>query len=262
MDEQIKVVEKPKSKIWLVLIVVVLVIVAVVIFLKKPQSSKDDGPPLLIKNLPINLAPYDAATGMAGDLKFTQEDLQFNTLYMDFAFEIPASPDFPSKKNPQPTFIAPLGTKVRSMVDGTVAAVGKLYSDDYSIAVSDGKSQYMYETEHVKNPLVEVGDTVKAGDVIAEVSDFSGNAKEFGLGMVEMGILKGGNPPSHLCPFLYLDPAVKDKITNDIKTLYTDWNIYKGKTIYDLSVYKTIGCLDEEGSIEDNNDSTTGRAAN
>ena len=261
MNEKNEIVKKSKSWIWIVVVVVVLVIIAAVVYSIKPQPSKNDEPPLLIKNLPIKLAPYDPSTGMAGDIKFIKDEVQFDALYMDYAFEIPASPDYPAKKNPQPTFVAPLGTKVRSMVDGKVVAIGKLYSNDYSIAVSDGKGQYRYETEHVINPRVKVGDTVKAGDIIAEVSDLSGGAANLGLGIVEIGILKGGQSPTHICPYLYLDPTVKDKITNDLKTLYSDWNSYKGKTIYDLNDYQTIGCLSEE-NISDNNSSATGNPAN
>jgi len=271
MDENIEVGEKPRSKVWIVLIIVMLVITAIVIYIVKLQPKKDsnsttsnsantDGPPLLIKSMPVKFAPYDPATGMAGDFKFTKADLQFDALYMDYAFEIPASPDYPAKRNPQPTFILPLGTKVTSMVDGEVIEITKLYSNDYSVMVGASKeSTFRYETEHVLNPIIKVGDKVKAGDVIAEVSDFSSGNQ--GFGMVEMGILKGGNPPRHMCPFLYLDPAVKDKITNDLKTFYSDWNTYKGKTIYNLADYKTIGCLIEEENIEDNNNSATGNTA-
>ena len=60
------------------------------------------------------------------------------------------------------------------MVDGIVVGVPKLYSDDYSIQVANSmSSRWRYETEHVINPLVKEGDTVKAGQVIAEVSPHS-----------------------------------------------------------------------------------------
>ena len=108
-----------------------------------------------------------------------------------------------------------MGTKVRSLVDGVVTNVPLLYSNDYSIMVAtNSKSQWQYETEHVTNPLVKVGDTVTAGQVIAEVSPHSKDGNS-GFGMVEIGILKGGNPPQHICPFAYLDPSVKDDIQKE-----------------------------------------------
>lgn len=243
--------------IGLVLFLAIMVIVFLLLSEKKDDKqwisgfiskfnweNKTDVPPLLIKNLPVNLAPYDPATGMAGDLKFTKQELQFDMLYEDYGFYIPASPDFPGKDNLQPTFIAPLGTKVHSMVDGYVVAVGKVWSGDYSIGVGNKKrmSEYVYETEHVINPVVKVGDKVKAGDIIAEVSDYATKNMP-GYGVVEMGILKSGNPPRHLCPYLYLDPGVKDSIINSLDTLYEDWNKYKGKTIYNAADYEAPGCM-------------------
>lgn len=244
---------------WVGIILFLAIIIIIFLFLGKKrnntqgvpsfislikQGNKKDDPPLLIKNLPVNLAPYNPATGMAGDLKFTNQKLQFDMLYEDYGFYIPASPDYPGKYNLQPTFIAPLGTKVRSMVDGYVVAVGKVWSGDYSIGVGEKNqlSEYVYETEHVINPLVKVGDKVKAGQVIAEVSDY--DVKNMpGYGVVEMGILRGGNPPRHLCPYLYLDPDTRDSILNSLDTLREDWNKYKGRMIYNTVDYEAPGCL-------------------
>lgn len=162
---------------------------------------------------------------------------------MDYGFTIPASPDRPAKRNPQPTFILPLGTKVRSLVDGVVVSVPKLYSGDYSIQVAQNdKSRFRYETEHVIKPNVKVRDKVTAGQIIAEVSDYDMRNTP-GFGLVEIGILKGGNPPQHVCPFLYLDPTVKDDLTKKILALYASWEKYWGNTsLYNEKSIKTPGC--------------------
>jgi len=181
-------------------------------------------PPLKIKSIGIEFS----------DFKFTKEKLQFNRLFMDYGFVIPASPDNPSKANPQSTFILPLGTPVRSLVDGVVAAMPTLWSGDISIQVTKtGKlERWIYETEHVKNVLVKVGDKVKAGQIIAEVSDFDKGAPA-GFGAVEIGILKGGNPPQHVCPFAYLDDSIKEETLTKIKKIFKDWQDYIGdQTLY------------------------------
>ena len=254
----------------LAVVIVISVLVAVVIAKKKSvlQQTSTDSPianknqisnsktnpennnPILIKNLPVNFAPYDPTTNMAGDFKFTKQKLQFDRLLMDYGFYIPASPDKKAKNNPQPAFIVPLGTKVMSIVDGVVVDIPKLYSDDFSVMVarSNNDGELSFETEHVKNVVVKVGDTVKAGDIIAEASDYNSQWTP-GFGLVEIGILKGGNPPHHLCPYLFLDPSAKENIFASLKTFYSDWNTYTGKTLYNLSDYKTIGCL-VEGEIE------------
>ena len=65
----------------------------------------------------------------------------------------------------QPTFILPLGTKVQSLVDGIVVDIPTVWSGDFSVMVGTGddKSPWRYETEHVKNVLIQVGDKVSAG---------------------------------------------------------------------------------------------------
>lgn len=209
-------------------------------------KESDDQPPLLLKGIGINLDYYDPTTGKAGDLVFTKGKLQFDVLFTEFGFVIPGSQSSTQqdKSNPQPTWQAPLGTKVQAIVDGVVTNVGTLYSGDYTIMVAtDTKSRWQYETEHVTNPLVKVGDRVKAGQVIAEVSPHNkeGNG---GYGLVEIGILKGGNPPQHLCPFAYLDPSVKDDIQKKLLAFYKAWEDYKGNTsLYNESAQPTPGCL-------------------
>src|SRR3990167_1929367 len=159
-------------------------------------------PPLKLKSIGVEFS----------DFKFTKEKLQFNRLFMDYGFMIPASPDNPGKSNPQPTFILPLGTPVRSLVDGVVAAIPTVWSGDYSIQVtkSGQLEKWIYETEHVINPKVKVGDSVKDGQIIAEVGSFGGGDPP-GYGAVEIGILKGGQVPEHVCPFAYLDDSIKEE---------------------------------------------------
>lgn len=201
-----------------------------------------------IKNIGINLDEYDPATGMAGDLKFTKANFAsgMQMLFSEFGYEVAASSAGPAKKNPQPTFIAPLGTKVMSLVDGEVVDVPKLYSNDYSVHVKGEGSDLIFETEHVINVTVKKGDKVKAGQVIAEVSDY--DAKNYdGLGLFEIGILKGGNPPSHICPFDYLDDSIKDDTLSKITALKKSWEEYRGDTtIYDEANTAIPGCISRE----------------
>ncbi len=212
-------------------------------------TSKSDGPTLKIKSLGINIEAYDPATGMAGDLKFSKAKFTsgIQLLFSDFGYVIKGANTSTGqdKSNPQPTFIAPLGTKVLSLVDGVVFDVPKLYSGDYSVQVYDGKSAtWVYETEHVINILVKKGDTVKAGQVIAEVSDYSAHGYD-GMGLFEIGLLLGGNPPKHYCPFTYLDDSIKDDTFKKLSALMTSWEEYRGdSSLYpDESAYPVLGCL-------------------
>lgn len=202
-----------------------------------------DEPPLLLKSIGVNLDYYNPNTGKAGDFVFTKQKLQFNRLFMGYGFFIPASSASPDKKNPQPTFIVPLGIPVRSLVDGVVVAMPTLWSGDISIQVtSDGQmKKWVYETEHVRNPKVKIGDRVTAGQVIAEVGNFGNNAPP-GFGVVEIGILKGGQEPQHICPFAYLDESIREDTLKKITSLFKSWEDYIGnQTLYDDS--SIPGCL-------------------
>lgn len=210
---------------------------------KSVQNSNE--PPLKLKSIGINLESFDPKTSKAGDFQFTKQKLQFNRLFMGYGFFIPKSSASPDKKNPQPTFILPLGTPVRSLVDGIVANIATVWSGDYSIQVTQSGQleRWVYETEHVLNPKVKVGDKVKAGQIIAEVSNFDKGAPS-GFGAVEIGILHGGGdgPPEHVCPFAYLDPTVKDDILSKIKAFNKAWADYIGdQTLYDEN--EIPGCL-------------------
>lgn len=201
------------------------------------QEENSDTPPLLIKNLGID---FDK------DLVFTKEKLEFDSIFFDYGFVISAnnSASGKDKSNPQPTFIVPLGTPARSLVDGIVVAIPTLWSGDYSVQVTtNGKMEkWIYETEHLINPKVKVGDKVTAGQIVGEVSNFNHGAPP-GFGTVEIGLLKGGNPPSHVCPFLYLDPSIKEAVFAKLRAFYKAWNEYRGKTIYNESAYSVPGCL-------------------
>lgn len=201
-----------------------------------------------IKSLGINIDTYDPATNMAGDIKFTKANFAggLQMIFFEYGYGIEANSAGPAKKNPQPTFIVPLGMKVMSLVDGEVMDVPKLYSNDYSVHVQAPGSDLVFETEHVINVQVKKGDKVKAGQVIAEVSDY--DAKNYdGLGLYEIGILKAGNPPSHVCPFDYLDDSIKDDTLKKITALQKSWEEYRGdSSIYDESKVVIPGCLSRE----------------
>ena len=243
--------QKGFSSVLIIIIIVLILSVAAFFLLKanfnnqknlageRSQFSQDsDEPPLKLKSIGVNFE----------DFKFTKDKLQFNRLFMDYGFVIPGNETTSgrNKSNPQPTFILPLGTPVRSLVDGVVAATPTVWSGDYSIQVTvDGKMQrWIYETEHVINLKVKVGDKVRAGQIIAEVSDFDKGAPQ-GYGAFEIGILHGGGEglPEHVCPFAYLDESIREETFKKMRNFFKSWEDYIGdQNLYDESL--TIpGCL-------------------
>lgn len=201
-----------------------------------PINFSDDEPPLKIKHLGFNLEDYDPQTKKAGEIDFTLEPYD-NRLWTDFGHKDTQS----GKIHPQPIFQLPVGTKVYAIADGVVVEIPKLYSNDFSVQVaSDQNSKWRYETEHVVNVKVKVGDKVKAGQEIAEV----GPDNNRNYGFLDIGILKGGEVPQHVCPFAYLDDSIKEETFKKIKALYASWEEYKGNpNIYDESSMPVPGCL-------------------
>ena len=123
--------------------------------------------PLVVKSIGFTIGFYNPSTDTAGDIKFTRIPLNYQRLWQDFGVQDPRTTN--PQKNPQPVFILPLGTKVRALVDGVVVAVTKLYSGDYTIMVARTQtSNWIYETEHVINPVVQAGDRVAGGQIIAD----------------------------------------------------------------------------------------------
>lgn len=204
---------------------------------------------LYLKTIGWHIDNYDPATNHAGDMVFTHEDHDlsgtFNRIFGDFGTQDPRAANDPTKRNPQPTFILPLGTKVLSLVDGVVADVKGLYSGDSTIMVtSSGQlSSYIYETEHIVNPTVKAGDRVKAGQVIGDVSTHDSQYHP-GFGIVEIGILHpGAGQAQHICPFHYLDSSVKADIQTKILNIHKAWMNYIGnQSLYDDAHAAEPGC--------------------
>ena len=216
----------------------------------------------VLKRHPIDLAPYDSASGRAGDTSF-KRPLFLNRVYTEFGFVIPANTSSTGndKPNPQPTYLAPMGTKVRSAVDGVVDKVSDLWSTptlgDVSVMVKpDGLSGRCYvvvEFEHVVKPTVRAGDRVTAGQVIAEVGPLNSQGSA-GLGLIEFGILTGSpnGRPLHVCPYAYFEPSVRGTQLAILGRLIADWEAYFGDAnLYNEGAWAggIIGC--RSGPIEE-----------
>lgn len=256
----------------IVLILISLVVVGVIGFLVfraiqndnyTATNSEEGGKTssVKIKSMPVEIGTYDPATKRAGDLLFPDQNLPEGVqpvLFSEFGYLVPGNSanNYNPKPSPQPTFMVAGGTKIKAMIDGKVVSVSKLYSGDYTIHMQGDGSDLIFEHEHVINPLVKEGDTVKAGAVIATASDVDAG-KILGLGLFEMGLLKGGNPPTHLCIFDYLDDSIKQDTFDRITALKKAWEDYKGDTtLYGDSV-AIPGCISRD-PITDNNNSQTG----
>ena len=223
--------------------------------------------PKVIQNWGLALEPYDAATGKAGVMQIagvtpptfsnpadTAAYSRIVGLYGDVVQGI---------LEPQMAFIAPLGTPVISMLDGTVCDLPQLYSNDYSVRVAPkgmacmtGGAPILFEHEHLISPLVKVGDKVRAGQRLGTVSDYNSNWKAKGMGMIETGVFfakAGSNVPWHACLANYLAPSKKSSMTNVLTSIENGWIAVRNDPgLYSLAAQNPIGCLTQDDITDSN----------
>ena len=218
--------------------------------------------PKVIKNWGLELSTYDPSTGMAGVMPVRgvqtptfeaspDDNDAYGRIVELYGATLKSKPDVES---PQMAFIAPLGTPVISMVDGTVCDLANLWSGDYSIRVAPpgiackgAAADVLFEHEHVINPKVKVGSKVKAGQVIATVSDYNPHWKAKGSGMVETGVFFGkrkSTGPWHACLANYLAPGSKATMLAVLRSIEEAWNVERNDpSLYDLGAQNPVGCL-------------------
>lgn len=207
-------------------------------------------PTPLLRSLPLDLAAVDWQEVLAN-----ADILRGTPAIVDFGY-IDGAGTADERRNPQPTFYAPLGTPVLAPIDGVVTAIEPLYSGDLTImfAAEPGRPAAAWETEHVRDPVVQVGDTVRAGQPVAVVSDYlcTYSRDEFGneewcgrgIGLVELGYLVGGAVPRHYCPFGDLtDPTALARIEAELDAARAEIESLLGTPIFDTSSWASPNCI-------------------
>jgi len=215
--------------------------------------------PKVIQNWGLAVDTYDSGSGMAGVMRIrgvtppTFGNAADNAMYRHI-FGVYGM-DLKGMKEPQIAIIAPLGTPVISMVDGTVCDLSKVWSNDYSVRVAPigtpcmigNWATVLFEHEHLINPTVKVGDKVKAGQQIGTVSDYNQHWKAKGFGMIEIGVFfvkKGSNKSWHACLGNYLAPAKRDSMLAVLTSVQMAWMAeLSDPTLYDHGAQNPVVCL-------------------
>jgi hypothetical protein len=224
--------------------------------------------PKVIQNWGLALAPYDAASGKAGVMQIAgvtpptfgnpEDDNMYSRIVGLYGEKLKGVDE------PQMAFVAPLGTPVISMVDGTVCDLPTLYSNDFSVRVAPAgmtcmgnAASVLFEHEHLLSPSVKVGDKVKAGQQIGVVSDFNPHWKAKGMGIIETGVFfsksQGDGRPWHACLANSLDPAKAASLTSTLSSIEQGWMAARGNSaLYNLAAQNPVGCL-TQADITDGN---------
>ena len=215
--------------------------------------------PKVIQNWGLAVDTYDSGSGMAGVMRIrgvtpptfgnAADDAMYRHIFGVYGM------DLKGMKEPQIAIIAPLGTPVISMVDGTVCNLSKVWSNDYTVGVAPigtpcmigNWATVLFEHEHLINPIVKVGDMVKAGQQIGTVSDYNQHWKAKGFGMIEIGVFfvkKGSNKSWHACLGNYLAPAKRDSMLAVLTSVQMAWMAeLSDPTLYDLGAQNPVVCL-------------------
>jgi hypothetical protein len=242
--------------------------------LKGPAPAPASSIPQTIESWGIDLAPYDAASHMAGDLDVGPIPFPSDFILkspIEFFGGGPKRPqDPPDYLDPQMTFIVPKGTVVHATTSGVVCDVRYLntgYSDDYTIGIGvavDGKpactkspdgrgfgTVATWEHEHVMEPKVKPGDTVTAGQPIGVASYYRTDYWLYreGFALYEIGVLTQtpDGRPVHTCPALYLKPSAKARLLSELATAARAYESNTGTRHYSDSTL-TTGCVTDKPS--------------
>ena len=199
-------------------------------------GSVDTGTPT-IKNLALNMEPYDSETGLAGDFDFPTAKLREALIFTVFGDVLSGT-----TLNPTFEYKAKEGSSVTSISDGTVVSIGyDSDNSDYSVGVTPtDASSWLISYDHVLDVAVAEGAAVSSGDVIGKIGTWYG-----GIGRTEIQIFKESNGLSY-CPFTYFDSSLTDEYQNKILQLMNDWEDYMDDdTIFDEDSMVLPGCLSE-----------------
>ncbi len=199
------------------------------------QTSTTTPDPVL-KNLIIDIEPYNADTNMAGAFDFNASYNDEKVLY-EFGAEV-ADGMGGTKKLPTFEYRTDDEALVYSPVNGTINTL--TYQDstaDYEMVIGKYESASVYVSiDHVKNLQVAEGDKVSAGDVIGTAGTWGAN-----VGRVELMLW---SERGYECPFNYFDEDLQQEFENKVWQLFEDWETFKyDDTIYDeSSMTYAAGC--------------------
>ena len=207
------------------------------------QKIQDEKP--ILKNLGINIEPWNRETNLAGDLMFDKRVIyddgrvHNDRVLLDFGYPDKYRKEFVGSI--EYWFFVPLGTKVRAPIDGTVQTGFFEHTKDWGISFyPEEGSNWIVSFEHVVNLAVKDGDRVNAGDIVAEAAPRIN--KE--ISMVELAVWRPSRDHIYkYCPFEFLDESLKPMYEKKINQLVKDWEEFIGKDVYKQEDWVAPGCL-------------------
>ncbi len=207
------------------------------------ESEDSSAAQLKLQNLGgITLAAYNAASGLAGDIKFSKNGLDtargLETPFFMFGQNLPKnSVDEPQRINPNFEF-RNIATQIDiiAAIDGIVVDLKQQPgSNDYEIfLIPNDNSPWVVGYDHVVSPTVKRGEKVKVGQKLGLIAPENSGGYRY-----ELQINNNNDDTMH-CPTELLDASVKETISAQITQLAADWVAWYGKDVFGTH---TNGCL-------------------
>ncbi len=186
----------------------------------------------VIKNLGVVIDRYDADTGLAGNLVLNPIDRR---PFIEFGYT-ESGRTFPAFEYYVTTY-----TVVTCVADAIVTHVNYQASPgDYEIHTQfNADTSWIVEYDHILNPQVTEGQTIRAGDPIG----LAGVGPSAQVGRTEIMIFLGGVRPLSYCPLMIFDPTQIETAKQQISDLMSDYETLKGDpSLYNESTMLVPGC--------------------
>jgi hypothetical protein len=200
----------------------------------------------------VDIADYNSGTQLAGSVMFDKlwyidADDPKRTFY-EFG-----SPKSGGGTNPEFAYNLDPDADIYAVSAGTIQTVNyQASTSDYEIyIVPTANTDYMINTDHVRNITVSVGDIVTAGQVLGKVgylqdfADYPGNfdspihdGDQFGT--VEIQVFKSNK---YYCPTTFYSDSLLATFQSLTNELMSDWETFASDTdIYDENAFTTYAC--------------------
>jgi hypothetical protein len=202
---------------------------------KQRNTVEDTAGIFTVHNLGITFGSWDVQTGRAGDFVFLQSE---SKVFLVLGAVV-ADGQGGTKELPTFEYRIRKDARVFAIAEGRVTRlVYQQATQDWELSMrSQENPAFEVGYDHVKNPQVDVGDTVNPGDSLGNPGTWSAN-----LGRFEIMINNTETGLSY-CPFCFFDPNSSDVYQNKVLQLMSDWEVFKNDaSLYDENNHVYPGC--------------------
>jgi len=238
------------SKGWKISLSVILIAIiglsSTIVVLNLPEGSDIPDPDTapVLKNLGVTFGNYSEETSQAGSFLFIDND-RIKKIFVEFGEE---SSGFFGNSWESRTFdfLVAKDSNVYAICDGIVNTIRQPDEGLFEIEIQPTKESHWYaKIGYIGGVSVEVGDTIKAGQIVGKPST---PFKE--LGRVSIWI-NYYNPDEdsrngYYAPFKLFDSELQNEYEAKLWQLMRDWEDFKHNwSIYDQKSMIYAGCLNE-----------------